>query len=66
LGRDHIDRHICFGDLGGHSLLAVQAVSRIRAETKVPLTLPEFLKNATLAELSGLISIKMGNGGYGR
>jgi hypothetical protein len=66
LGRNHIDRNIRFDDLGGHSLLAVQALSRIRAETKVPLTLSEFLKNATLTELSGLISCKLDGGDHGR
>ncbi|MBN9693037.1 MAG: amino acid adenylation domain-containing protein [Verrucomicrobia bacterium] len=51
LGRKPVGIHDRFADLGGHSLRALRLVARIREHWGVPLTLPDFLSQPTVAEL---------------
>ena len=53
--RDIGVRHNFF-ELGGHSLLATKAVSRIRAEFGIDLSLQQFFENATIEGLAGMVA----------
>ena len=44
--------HDDFFELGGNSLTALQAISRINAALRTPLTMPAFFENPTIAQLA--------------
>jgi natural product biosynthesis luciferase-like monooxygenase protein/FkbM family methyltransferase len=55
LGNDHFGIHDNFFDSGGHSLTATQLVTRIRKNFAVELSLRDFIKYPTIADLAELI-----------
>ncbi|HVN79016.1 MAG TPA: amino acid adenylation domain-containing protein, partial [Terriglobia bacterium] len=52
LGLKQAGIHDSFFDVGGHSLTATQVTSRLRSEFGLELTLQEFARNSTIAELA--------------
>jgi amino acid adenylation domain-containing protein len=54
LPQAQIDAQSNFFALGGHSLLAIQCLSRLREKLPVMLSLSDFFKNATVAQLAAL------------
>jgi acyl-coenzyme A synthetase/AMP-(fatty) acid ligase len=56
LNREVLDDYVSFFALGGHSLLATRVIAAIRQETSRPLSIREFFRHPTVAELADLLS----------
>jgi amino acid adenylation domain-containing protein len=55
LGQTQINSDSNFFSLGGHSLMAIQCLSRLREKLPVALSLSDFFKNDTVAQLAALV-----------
>jgi|GEM_PF-6729426 len=55
LGVARVGIHDNFFDLGGHSLLATRAVTRLREELGVDLSLNDFFRTSTIAEIHDVV-----------
>lgn len=54
-GASHFSVHMSFFELGGHSLSATKAVSHIKDQLGVEITLVEFFENASVSQLARIL-----------
>lgn len=58
IDKDHLKIHFSFFDLGGDSLQIMRVIALIKENLKVDITVKEFLDNASISEMSNLITNK--------